>query len=134
MAGGSLTPRMITARRFLCTPIWINFFRPGDVGVAHEALRDWLWEQPQNAQPLLARLSPAGRATMEMLMARQIERLRPQIAGRDSGGPVAIGGDFSSREARQFARAGFHPARIDGRHHSIHGKSLAAKGKYRGTI
>ena len=56
-----------------------KFFTKSDLGVAHEALRDWLWEQPQDAQKLLARLSPAGRAIMEMLLARQIDRLRPQL-------------------------------------------------------
>ena len=56
-----------------------QFFDPGDRAVAHEALRDWLWELPQNAQPLLAQLSPAGRATMELLLTRQIERLRPKL-------------------------------------------------------
>jgi pimeloyl-ACP methyl ester carboxylesterase len=56
-----------------------KFFSASDLGVAHEALRDWLWEQPQDAQALLVRLSPAGRATMEMLLARQIDRLRPQL-------------------------------------------------------
>jgi pimeloyl-ACP methyl ester carboxylesterase len=56
-----------------------KFFSAGDQGVAHEALRDWLWEQPQDAQKLLAQLSPAGRATMELLLARQIDRLRPQL-------------------------------------------------------
>jgi pimeloyl-ACP methyl ester carboxylesterase len=56
-----------------------KFFPPTDLAVAHEALRDWLWEQPQDAQKLLARLSPAGRATMEMLFARQIDRLRRQL-------------------------------------------------------
>jgi pimeloyl-ACP methyl ester carboxylesterase len=56
-----------------------QFFSASDLGVAHEALRDWLWEQPQDAQALLARLSPAGRATMEMLLARQIDRLRSQL-------------------------------------------------------
>jgi pimeloyl-ACP methyl ester carboxylesterase len=56
-----------------------QFFDAGDLAVAHEALRDWLWEQPQNAQPLLAHLSPAGRATMNMLLARQIERMRPKL-------------------------------------------------------
>ena len=56
-----------------------QFFSPSDLPVAREALRYWLWEQPQNAQPLLAGLSPAGRATMDMLLARQIEPLRPQL-------------------------------------------------------
>jgi len=56
-----------------------KFFSVSDLSVAHEALRDWLWEQPQAAQALLARLTPAGRATMEFLLARQIDRLRPQL-------------------------------------------------------
>jgi pimeloyl-ACP methyl ester carboxylesterase len=56
-----------------------QFFSAEDLQTAHAALRDWLWEQPQNAQPLLERLSPAGRAVMEMLLARQIDRLRPNL-------------------------------------------------------
>jgi len=56
-----------------------KFFTSSDQSVAHEALRDWLWEQPETAQSLLPRLSPAGRATMEILLARKIDRLRPQL-------------------------------------------------------
>ena len=56
-----------------------QFFSASDVDVAHQALRDWLWEQPQNAQALLPRLSPAGRAIMEMLLARRIEQLRSKL-------------------------------------------------------
>jgi pimeloyl-ACP methyl ester carboxylesterase len=56
-----------------------QFFAASDVSVAHDALRYWLWEQPQNAQPLLARLSSEGRTTMDLLMARQIDRLRPRL-------------------------------------------------------
>ena len=56
-----------------------KFFPASDLDVAHEALRDWLWEQPQDAQRLLPRLSPAGRATMEMLLERKIDRLRPEL-------------------------------------------------------
>lgn len=56
-----------------------QFFSAGDLDVAHGALRDWLWEQPQDALALLPRLSPAGRAIMEILLARQIERLRPRL-------------------------------------------------------
>jgi pimeloyl-ACP methyl ester carboxylesterase len=56
-----------------------KFFPASDLSAAHEALRDWLWEQPQDARELLSKLSPAGRATMEMLFARQIDRLRPQL-------------------------------------------------------
>lgn len=56
-----------------------QFFSSSDLGVAHEALRDWLWEQPENARALLPRLSPAGQHTMDMLLARQIEPLRPKL-------------------------------------------------------
>jgi pimeloyl-ACP methyl ester carboxylesterase len=56
-----------------------QFFSAGDLDVAHKALRDWLWERPQDAQPLLAQLSPAGRDTMNLLMARQIEKLRTRL-------------------------------------------------------
>ena len=56
-----------------------QFFSARDLGVAHEALRDWLWEQPEKSQVLLSRLSPEGRETMKILLARQIERLRPKL-------------------------------------------------------
>jgi pimeloyl-ACP methyl ester carboxylesterase len=56
-----------------------QFFPASDLDVAHEALRDWLWERLPDAQALLPRLSPAGRVIMEMLLARQIDRIRPQL-------------------------------------------------------
>ena len=56
-----------------------QFFPARDLGTAHEALRAWLWEQPQDAQALLSRLSPGGREVMEMLLARQILRLGPKL-------------------------------------------------------
>ena len=56
-----------------------QFFAMNDLVVAHEALRDWLWERPQDAASLLARLSPAGRSTMDLLLARRIDQLRPRI-------------------------------------------------------
>jgi pimeloyl-ACP methyl ester carboxylesterase len=56
-----------------------QFFPPGDLPVAREALRDWLWERPGDAQALFPRLSPVSRATMEILIARRIDRLRPQL-------------------------------------------------------
>jgi dienelactone hydrolase len=56
-----------------------QFFPGGDLAVAHDALRDWLWEQPSDAQALFPRLSPESRATMEILIARQIDRLRPRL-------------------------------------------------------
>lgn len=56
-----------------------QFFPAGDRAMAHEALRDWLWERPGDAQALFPQLAPSSRATMEILMARQIARLRPQL-------------------------------------------------------
>jgi pimeloyl-ACP methyl ester carboxylesterase len=56
-----------------------QFFDAGDLPVAHEALRDWLWERPTDAQALLPKLSPAGRTTMELLLAREIDKLRPKL-------------------------------------------------------
>jgi pimeloyl-ACP methyl ester carboxylesterase len=56
-----------------------QFFPAPDLRVAHDALRDWLWEQPSDAQALFPRLSPPSRATMQILLARQIDLLRPKI-------------------------------------------------------
>jgi pimeloyl-ACP methyl ester carboxylesterase len=58
-----------------------QFFSADDLDVAHVALRVWLWERPQDAQALLAQLSPAGSATMNLLMARQIVELRARLLG-----------------------------------------------------
>jgi len=56
-----------------------QFFSPSDLPVAHDALRYWLWERPSDAQALFPRLSPEGRTTMEILVARQIDRIRPKL-------------------------------------------------------
>jgi pimeloyl-ACP methyl ester carboxylesterase len=56
-----------------------QFFPAADLPAAHEALRDWLWEQPENAKPFLDKLSPASRATMDALLTRRIEVVRPRI-------------------------------------------------------
>jgi len=56
-----------------------QFFFASDLGAAHDALRYWLWEQPENAQALLPRLSPTGQETMNILLSRQIDRLRPKL-------------------------------------------------------
>src|SRR5450756_2621447 len=37
-----------------------QFFPATDLPVAHDALRDWLWERPNDAQALFPRLSPAS--------------------------------------------------------------------------
>jgi pimeloyl-ACP methyl ester carboxylesterase len=56
-----------------------QFFPAADLPIAHEALRDWLWEQPEKAQPLLGKLSPQSRATMDALLNRRIVEVRPRI-------------------------------------------------------
>jgi len=56
-----------------------QFFPAADLPVAHDALRNWLWEQPAAAQALLPRLTPESRATMQNLLARQIDKIRPAL-------------------------------------------------------
>ena len=56
-----------------------QFFDPKDIPAAHEALKYWLWEEPQNAEPWLAKLSPQGRTLLDALMSRRIDLVRPQL-------------------------------------------------------
>jgi pimeloyl-ACP methyl ester carboxylesterase len=56
-----------------------QFFPARDLPAAHEALRYWLWEEPQKSPPFIAKLSPASQATIGALMARNIDSVRPQI-------------------------------------------------------
>lgn len=56
-----------------------QFFPASDMALAHDSLRDWLWERPADAQALFPHLSPPGRDTMQILLARQIGRLRPKL-------------------------------------------------------
>jgi pimeloyl-ACP methyl ester carboxylesterase len=56
-----------------------QFFSPADLPAAHDALKFWLWEQPDNATPFLTKLSPPGRAILDALMARRIDLVRSQL-------------------------------------------------------
>jgi pimeloyl-ACP methyl ester carboxylesterase len=56
-----------------------QFFPAGDLDAAHEALRDWLWEDPDNAKVAMEKLSPPARETMDALLNRRIDELRPRI-------------------------------------------------------
>jgi pimeloyl-ACP methyl ester carboxylesterase len=56
-----------------------QFFDAKDIPAAHEALKYWLWEEPQNAQPWLEKLSPSARKLLDELMARRIDLVRPQL-------------------------------------------------------
>lgn len=56
-----------------------QFFAASDLAPAREALRDYLWEQPEKAAPWLPQLSTAGRKKMDALLARRIDFLRPEL-------------------------------------------------------
>jgi pimeloyl-ACP methyl ester carboxylesterase len=56
-----------------------EFFSRDDIPAAHEALRYWLWEEPQNARRWLEKLSSAARSTMEDLFADRIETVRAKM-------------------------------------------------------
>jgi pimeloyl-ACP methyl ester carboxylesterase len=56
-----------------------QFFPASDRAVAHDALRDWLWEEPERAKPLLDKLNPTSRATLNALLERRIDLVRPQM-------------------------------------------------------
>jgi pimeloyl-ACP methyl ester carboxylesterase len=53
-----------------------QFFPAGDLEAAHEALRDWLWEQPSQAKIAVQKLSPPSRDLINALINRQIEKVR----------------------------------------------------------
>jgi len=42
-------------------------------------LKYWLWEEPENAQPWLDKLSPPARRLVDELMSRRIDLVRPQL-------------------------------------------------------
>jgi pimeloyl-ACP methyl ester carboxylesterase len=56
-----------------------QFVDPKDIPAAHEALKYWLWEEPQNAKPWLDKLSPPARELLDALMSRRIDLVRPQL-------------------------------------------------------
>jgi pimeloyl-ACP methyl ester carboxylesterase len=56
-----------------------QFFPARDMPAAHEALRYWLWEEPQNSPPFIAKLSPGSQETIHALMARKIDGVEPQM-------------------------------------------------------
>ena len=56
-----------------------QFFDAQDIPAAHEALKYWLWEEPENAQPWLHKLSPPARELLDALMSRRIDLVRPRL-------------------------------------------------------
>ena len=56
-----------------------DFFSPQDVPVAREALRQWLWEQPDAMKTAIA-LSPAGQKELDLLLHHR-DQLRGPLLG-----------------------------------------------------
>ena len=56
-----------------------QFFDAKDIPAAHEALKYWLWEEPDKAQPWLDTLNPPARKLLDELMARRIDLVRQQL-------------------------------------------------------
>jgi pimeloyl-ACP methyl ester carboxylesterase len=56
-----------------------QFFDARDILAAHEALKCWLWEEPENAQSWLDKLSAPARKLLDALMSRRIDLVRPQL-------------------------------------------------------
>jgi pimeloyl-ACP methyl ester carboxylesterase len=56
-----------------------QFFPTADLDAAHEALRDWLWEEPDKAKGPMQKLSFSARATMDALLNRRIDEVRQRI-------------------------------------------------------
>src|SRR5207244_3470236 len=54
-----------------------DFFLPQDLPAAREALRRWLWEQPDALQAAEA-LSPAGRKELDLLLHHR-DQLQPAL-------------------------------------------------------
>ena len=56
-----------------------EFFAPADVTPARDALRLWLWEEPDQAQAQMAKLSPAARATIEDLLQHKTQAIAERL-------------------------------------------------------
>jgi pimeloyl-ACP methyl ester carboxylesterase len=56
-----------------------DFFSPQDVPIAREALRKWLWEQP-DAMKTAAALSPAGQKELDLLLHHR-DQMRGPLLG-----------------------------------------------------
>jgi dienelactone hydrolase len=56
-----------------------DFFSPTDVPLAREAIRQQLYENPTQAQALALRLSPAGHARMDQLLAHKDDELSADL-------------------------------------------------------
>jgi acetyl esterase/lipase len=70
-----------------------EFFAPADVAPARDAIRLWLWEEPEAARAQTARLSPAARSTIEELLQHHTEAVANrllQATDRDQAEMAAV--------------------------------------------
>jgi len=56
-----------------------EFFAPADVAPARDAVRLWLWEEPEAAKARMAKLSPAARAAIEELLEHKTEAIAQRL-------------------------------------------------------
>lgn len=56
-----------------------DFFSPADVAPAREAVRLQLWEKPDEARNAAAKMSPAGRAKIDLLLTHKKEMLADEL-------------------------------------------------------
>lgn len=56
-----------------------DFFSPSDVALAREAVRLQLWEKPDEARAAAPKMSPTGRAKIELLLAHKKEMLAGEL-------------------------------------------------------
>ena len=88
-----------------------QFFDPKDIPAAHEALKYWLWEEPQNAEPWLAKLSPQGRKLLDALMSRRIDLVRPQLLAAFHTDQAELASLSPHRPNCKSSRSSFHTSR-----------------------
>jgi pimeloyl-ACP methyl ester carboxylesterase len=84
-----------------------GFFAKEDAEAAREALRLWLWEQPDRAREAAKALSPEGRGRMDALFDRRVDAIAQdlitQIGLRGSEmALVSPSGQLSGIKARTF--------------------------------
>lgn len=82
-----------------------DFFSPQDIPIAQDALRQWLWEQP-DASKIATQLSPAGQAEWDLLLHHR-DQLRQKFLDeiklhKDEMEPVSPHGHISNLAVPAF--------------------------------
>ena len=102
-----------------------DFFSPQDVPIAREALRQWLWEQPE-ALKTAAALSPEGKNELDLLLHHRDQLREPLLREitlhKDEMAAVSPHGHLAQLHTQRLSAAwrGRH-------HHSIVRNALAGE-------